>query len=58
MIYTFNNYEIDALTNRIAQRVCKEMPELPPEAHNYIQSICHDEISQIIKKGDKNEEMS
>jgi hypothetical protein len=55
MIYTFNNYEIDALTNRIAQRVCKEMPELPPEAHNYIQSICHDEISQIIKKGDKNE---
>lgn len=48
MLYTLSDYEIDILTEKIAKRVCKQIPELQPEAYSYIQSICHNEIAQII----------
>jgi len=55
MVYKINDREVDKLTEKIAKRVCNEMPELPPEAYGYIQCICHDEIAKIIKEGLNNE---
>lgn len=55
MVYNINDRQVDKLTEKITKRVCNKIPELPPEAYSYIQSICHDEIAQTINKAEGGE---